>query len=280
MLRQVAAVESERSSKAGRLGRATLWRMQDRVGKTNWPFWVVFAFVLLLWEIAAHWVVRNALIIVPLEEIAKRGVELWSSGQLSRDIAVSGIEVLGGFWLAAVVGTMVGIVSGNWKAVGRVVDPFVSATYAMPIIALAPLFIITLGLGMASKIAVVALASFFPITFTTAAGVRATEAAYRELGRAFSLPPIAILWKIVIPSSIPYILAGFRVAVGRALTVVIAAELFGARDGLGLRILTSSAQFDVAGVYVGVAIFSLAGVVFTKAFYSLERRVAPWRGTQ
>lgn len=250
---------------------------RERLKGINVPFWITLFVIILGWEFFARVVVENSLVIVPLGRITERGLEMWTSGQLWIDIQVSGLEVALGFLVGAVFGVSLGLLTGNWRVAGRAADPIVSALFAMPIIALAPLFIITLGIGIASKVVIVALAVFFPVILNTAAGVRATDVSYRELGKVFHLNEFSILWKIVIPSSIPFILSGFRIATGRALTTVIAAELFGARDGLGLRILTSARAFDVAGVYVGVLIFAAAGVMLTKAFYLLEARVERWR---
>lgn len=249
-----------------------------RLRRVNWPFWVALALALAAWDIVAA-NVANSLVFVPLASIWKRAVSLWQEENLWRDMVTSGLEFLLGYGVAIVMGIVVGTISGHWRRAGRVIDPFVNAAYAMPVIALGPLFIIALGLGIASKVAIVALAAVFPIILNTAAGIAATERSHIELGRAFCLTDSTILWKISLPSSVPYILAGMRVAVGRGLTAIVAGELFGAQAGLGLRILTSATTFDTAGVFVATLILSIAGVLLNQLLHAVEVRIAPWRVT-
>ena len=246
------------------------------IKQRNWPFWIVLVLLLAAWQFGTQ-DLGSSLIIVPPSAVVAKAIELWQSGELLRDIHYSGVEFLLGFIIGAVAGMVVGVISGNWRPLSRVISPFVSSSYATPIIALAPLFILALGIGLVSKVAVVALEVFFPMLLTTAAGVMATESSYRELARAFRLSPFASITKILIPSAIPHIVSGLRVSVGRGLTAVLAAELFGAEAGLGLLILNSSNTFDTAGVFVGIVIFAVSGVSLTRLFSLLERRVAPWR---
>lgn len=246
------------------------------LGKLNWPLLCIVVVLLVLWEVAARQA-ETRLIFVPLEEIWKRGIQMWRDEDLALDIRTSALEFGLGFLIATIAGIVTGIAAGNWQSVGRAILPIITAGYAVPVIALGPLFIIALGLGVASKVAVVALACFFSIALNTMTGARVTGREYRELGRAFNLSAIAVVWKIVLPNCIPYIVSGLRVATGRGLTAVLAAELFGARAGLGWRILNASGTFDTAGVYVGVLIFAFAGVVLAYFWDAVERRIAPWQ---
>jgi ABC-type nitrate/sulfonate/bicarbonate transport system permease component len=242
----------------------------------NWPLLLMGLAFLGAWEIAAHRA-ETTLILVPLGDIWNRGVEMWRHENLLLDIRTSALEFVLGFLIAAVAGIATGVAAGNWYYVGRVALPIVTAGYAVPIIALGPLFIIGLGIGIASKVAVVALACFFSIALNTTTGAKVTGREYRELGRAFNLSPWAVVHKIVLPNCIPYIVSGLRVATGRGITAVLAAELFGARAGLGWRILNASGTFDTAGVYVGVLIFAFAGVALAFLWDVVERKIAPWQ---
>jgi ABC-type nitrate/sulfonate/bicarbonate transport system permease component len=232
--------------------------------------------LLVLWQyIGTH--VSSDLVIVPPTAVATRARQLAASGELWRDLRTSGLEFLIGFAGGAAVGIVVGLVTGAWRTVGRALDPFVHASYAVPIIGIAPLLIVELGLGIAAKAFVVALVVFFPTYLTTSAGVRAAESELRELGRAFRLSPTSVVRKILLPSAVPHILSGLRVSVGHGLTAVLAAELFGAQAGLGLLILNSGNEFDTAGIYVGLIIFAVSGIVITQLFVLLEHLIAPWR---
>ena len=249
------------------------------LGNRNWLFWLSFVALLVAWELLGSAQLVSRLILVPPSDILDRGVELYKSGSLTTDVRASGLEFVLGFSMGAVAGIVVGIMIGAYGRADRLLSPYVSGLYAVPVIAFSPLFIIAFGLGIFSKVVVVAFVVVFPMIFVTSAGVRSTEASFRELGRAFNLKPWESVVKIVLPSSIPYILSGLRVATGRGLAGVLAAELFGARDGVGLLILQSAATFDTAGIFVGIVIFAFAGIVFTAFFFLLERKLAPWRET-
>ncbi|MEI9803405.1 MAG: ABC transporter permease [Pseudolabrys sp.] len=237
--------------------------------------WIFLFVLIVVWQIWGSSV--SQLIIVPPSAIVTRLFELWNDANLALDIQTSAIEFVLGFLLAAAAGIVIGLLSGNIRVISRVTDPLISAIYAMPTIALAPLFIILLGIGVASKVVVVALACFFPIVLTTIAGVRSIDQTYWDVGRVFRLTRFQAVMKITLPSSVPFILSGLQIAVGRGLTAVLAAELFGARNGVGLLILKASSLFDTAAVYVGIFIFAFSGIVLTKLVFLLERKVAPWR---
>jgi NitT/TauT family transport system permease protein len=241
----------------------------------NWPLWTFLLVLVAVWQIWGAAV--SPLILAPPSAIVARLIELWRDANLALDIQTSAIEFALGFLVAALVGVVIGLLSGNIRMISRIIDPLISAIYAMPTIALAPLFIILLGIGIASKVVVVALACFFPIVLTTIAGVRSIDRNYWDVGRVFRLTTLQAVMKITLPSSVPFILSGLQIAVGRGLTAVLAAELFGARNGVGLLILKSSSLFDTAAVYVGILIFAFSGIVLTKFVSLLERKVAPWR---
>src|SRR6185503_6057769 len=153
-----------------------------------------------------------------------------------------------GFAVAAVFGISLGIAIASSDAVRDFVDPWVSAVYATPTVALAPMFIFIFGIDAPSKMAVVFLLAVFPIVINTATGIRSTDQIYIEAARSFSASRAQIFAKVLIPSALPFIVAGLRLGIGRGLVGVVVGELFGARAGLGFLILTSSQTFDTAGL--------------------------------
>jgi NitT/TauT family transport system permease protein len=157
------------------------------------------------------------------------------------------------------------------------VDPWVSMLYATPIIALGPLFILWLGIGAASKIAIVFLTAVFPILINTVSGLTNTDRNLIEVARSFGAGARQIYIKVRMPAALPFIIAGLRLSVARALVGVVVAELFGARAGLGFLILNSAQAFDTAGLFVGVIILAIAGVVAVELLKWLESALAPWR---
>jgi ABC-type nitrate/sulfonate/bicarbonate transport system permease component len=238
---------------------------------------VSFAIAIVLWEFCARVLVANNLFFTPLSDIAVRSVELWSTGELQNHIYVSFIEFAGGFALAVAIGILLGVVLAEFPLVRGLVDPWVSMLYATPIIALGPLFILWLGIGVISKSSIVFLVAVFPILINTVSGLTTTDKVFIEVAESFGANAWQIYVKVRMPAALPFIIAGLRLGVARALVGVVVAELFGARAGLGFLILNSAQSFDTAGVFVGVIILAIAGVLSVELLKWLEFKLAPWR---
>ena len=235
-----------------------------------------FLVVGILWEVAGQskqW----PLVLPPLSAIFSSFGALVASGQIWRHVYTSGMEFLWGFALAAVVGIVLGIAIATNELARDFIDPWISALYATPTVALAPIFILVFGIDMPSKIAVVFLLAIFPIVINTATGIRSTDRVYIEAARSFCATRGQIFTKVLIPSALPFIVAGLRLGVGRGLVGVVVGELFGARAGLGWLVLTASQTFDTAGVWVGVFILAGTGILSVVILQKVERRMAPWR---
>lgn len=231
---------------------------------------------ILLWEALARFV-NNPLFLTSLWVVAQRAVELWSTGELQQHVWVSFVEFAGGFTLAAVLGILCGIGMAASPAARGFFDPWVSMLYATPILALGPLFILWLGIGVGSKIAIIFLTAVFPILINTLAGLTTTDRILLDVARSLGANPLQIYTKVRMPAALPFIIAGLRLSVARALVGVVVAELFGARAGLGFLILSSAQSFDTAAVFVGVIILAVAGIVSVSALKWTEQALAPWR---
>jgi NitT/TauT family transport system permease protein len=192
-------------------------------------------------------------------------------------VYVSFIEFAGGFALAVALGILLGVVLAEFPLIRGLVDPWVSMLYATPIIALGPLFILWLGIGVISKSSIVFLVSVFPILINTVSGLTTTDKVFIEVAESFGANAWQIYVKVRMPAALPFIIAGLRLGVARALVGVVVAELFGARAGLGFLILNSAQSFDTAGVFVGVIILAIAGVLSVELLKWLEFKLAPWR---
>jgi ABC-type proline/glycine betaine transport system permease subunit len=153
-----------------------------------------------------------------------------------------------GLRLAIVVGIPIGLVTGRFRAVEAAIGIYITAGYAMPLVALVPLLVLWLGLGFAVKVAVVFLMSVFPICINTWHGVTAVPKTLIEVGKSFVAPNTVILRRIILPATLPYIMAGIRLAVGRAVVAMVIAEFFTSISGLGAIIITSANNFDTATV--------------------------------
>lgn len=234
----------------------------------------------LLWELAARFLVANPLFFAPISAVFRRAGALWSSGELQTHMLTSFAEFSIGFLVSAVLGVLGGIAMASSKRLADYMDPWVSMLYATPTIALGPLFILWMGIGLGSKIAIIVLISVFPILINTMIGLQTTDRALLDTARSFGASTGQMYRKIRLPAALPYIIAGLRVSVARALVGVVVAELFGARSGLGFLIVTSAQTFDTAGLFVGVLVLAVWGVLAVELLKWLEQWLAPWRFVQ
>ncbi len=232
---------------------------------------------LLLWEWVARYLVKSTLIIVPPSDVGAAFAELLAKGELQTHVYVSGFEFVVGFALAAVVGIGTGMAIGVSDAVRDVLEPWLSALYATPVVAFAPLFVVWMGIGPSSKVAVAFLLAVLPIIINTSTGIRTTEQNLVDVARSFAATRQQVFRKILIPYALPFIIAGLRLGVGRAIIGVVVAEFFGTRAGLGYLILVSSQLFDTSALFVAVVILAGVGVLSVIGLQKLERWLAPWR---
>ncbi len=230
----------------------------------------------LAWEIAGR-SGRWPLLLAPLSDIWVKFVQLTVTGELSRHVLVSLNEFFVGFAIAAVVGIGLGIAIASSDTARDFIDPWVSAVYATPTVALAPLFIFIFGIDAPSKMAVVFLLAVFPIVINTATGMRSTDQIYIEAARSFSANRAQIFTKVLIPSALPFIVAGLRLGIGRGLVGVVVGEFIGAHAGLGYLIFRSSQGFQIDAMWVGVFLLAGTGVLAVIVLQNVERRLAPWR---
>lgn len=232
---------------------------------------------LLLWEIVVWAFTRTDLIVVPPSAIVQAFMELLRSGALQKHIWVSFTEFSAGYLLAAFVGIPVGMLMGRSRALRGVLEPWVIALYATPTIALAPLFIVWLGIGLASKVGIVFLVSVFPILVNSQTGVRMVDVDLVDAALAAGANRRQVFFKVLVPGAFPFLVTGLRLGVGRALIGVVVGELVGAQAGLGYLIAVSAQTFDTASLFVGVVIFAFSGILANEGLKYLEMRIAPWR---
>ena len=239
---------------------------------------VSVALFLIVWELVGNvfqWI--NPMFMSAPSLIFKAAFEMFRSGEIYHDLYVSGIEFLGGYFLAAAVGIPFGIMTGWYKRMSYVFDPFVNAMNATPRVALLPLVIIWLGIGILSKVGIIFLGAVFSILINTRDGVKTTPANLLTAARSFGASEWMVFKTVVIPSTIPFILTGLRLAVGRALVGVLVGELYAATAGIGFMITVAGATFQTDKVFVGVGIFALSGMIGMELLTKLERRFDQWR---
>jgi ABC-type nitrate/sulfonate/bicarbonate transport system permease component len=184
-----------------------------------------------------------------------------------------------GFAIAAVIGILGGIAMARWHAVDTALDPYVSALYSTPYVALAPLFVIWFGIGFDELLVIVVLSAVFVILLNTLAGVKNLAMSYVETGHAFGFTGLAFYRKVVIPGALPYIITGLRLGISRGFVGVIIAELLIRLDRLGFLMVYYSDLLEVAPVFAIAVTLGLIGLLMTEGLKRVEAYISPWRAT-
>lgn len=234
---------------------------------------------LLLWEILARVFLENELLIPPPSSVFRAMWNLTVSGALNEHFLTTFLEFTYGFTVACIFGIILGYLMGMYSWFDEIVDPWIAALYSVPVIAFVPLIIIWFGVGMLSKVIVVFKLTAVAIALNTAAGIKSIEPTWLELGKSLRLTPWQTVYKIRLPATLPYIITGMRLGVGRALLGVVAAELMAANSGLGYLLRDASETWDSPKLFVTVILLALMGLVSFTLIKKLEQKLAPWRET-
>lgn len=230
---------------------------------------------LLIWALIAKLINNQLFLVGPWSVLIRMG-QLFADGTLTSDLKISGTEFIVGMALAIVVGVPVGIGVGMSKFLKASLQPWISGFYSTPVVALSPLLILWFGIGLESKVAVIFSVAVFPIIANTQVGVTSVDPDLVEMARCFDLPLAMRIRHVYMRGSLPLILTGIRLAIGRAIVGVVVAELFGARGGLGYEIQVASQAYDTAALFSTIVLLAVIGVALSALATWLERRSAPW----
>ncbi len=207
-------------------------------------------------------------------------VDLVRSGELARQLLVSLASLAVGFGASILLGIGLGVPMGRSRLFEAALDPHINALYATPQVALTPLLMMWFGLGFAVKVSMVFIFAFFPILINTASGVKNVSGSMVEVGRAYMASERQILMKVVLPAALPFIMAGLKVAVGRAVVGMIVGELFTAITGLGAMLTLYGNLFETAKMFVVIVVLALLGVALIQGAQALERKMSRWKETE
>jgi NitT/TauT family transport system permease protein len=199
------------------------------------------------------------------------------SGQLFYDLGASAAPFFYGLIAAVIVGVPLGILMGWRVRVGLSLDPLMTALYASPLVALAPLVVIFLGVGIPGKAFIVFLLTVFDFVFNAYAGVRSVDPLLLNVVRSFGGGEKDLYVKIIFPSVIPYIVAGARIGIGRALVGVLVGEFFAASEGVGYGIVRFGNFFALDSMFAYILIVTILAVILTQGIRWAERAAFPWR---
>lgn len=239
--------------------------------------WLALAGLAAVWQaaIAIGWL--NPVFLPSPASILRALWQLAISGELWRHLSASLLRIGAGWIIGTAVGLAIGIAMGLSSVSRAVGMPLVSAFYPVPKIALLPLLILWLGIGEAPKIATIAAGVFFPTVIATFSGVDGVPRNLIRMAQSFDLPVTAIVRKVILPSALPAILAGFRISVSTALLLVVAAEMIGAQYGLGAFLLAAGNLMQTDDLMAGVVVLSVLGLGLGALLSFAERMFLEWR---
>ncbi len=247
--------------------------------KRGVPRWAVTAVslvvILLLWEALGRHI--NPIFGAPPSAIFVAFIELVRNGKLAAALLQSLQPFIVGYGVAIAIGVPLGLVIGRFWMAEAALGILVTGGYAMPLVALVPLLVLWFGLGFEVKAAIIFLMSIFPICINTWLGVKSVPKTLIDVGKSFVASDAVILRRIVLPATLPYIMAGIRLAVGRAVVGMVIAEFFTQISGLGGIIINAANNFDTATMFVPIILLMVLAVGLNWLIGRFERLVAPWQ---
>lgn len=240
----------------------------------------VIVLLLIIWELLPYFVPMKQgtrlFFTVPSRILAALW-QMFASGSIWAPLGVSATAFAIGLALAIAAGLPLGILLGRSSTLNAMFDPFITAFNATPRLVFLPLLMLWLGIGLGSKVAVVFLGALFPLLINTHEGVRNADKVLINVVRSFGAKEWDVARLVVIPNSLPFIVVGLRLAIGRAILGVVVAEFFGAQDGLGVLMVRAASSFNVDVVFAGLIIFAVLSLIMTGLVKLVEERMNRWR---
>jgi ABC-type nitrate/sulfonate/bicarbonate transport system permease component len=235
----------------------------------------VLAVLLLLWEFAARG--ANQLMVTTPTRIVAAIWDMTLTGELVRASLDSMSSLVVGFAVAAVFGIVIGFLMGTNRTLELVLDPYINALYAMPLVALIPILMLWVGIGYTAKVVIVVLFSVFPVIINTVTGVKNVDSHYLDIGKAFMATRFMVYRRIIAPYALPYVASGLRIALGRGIIAMIVAEFLTAITGLGGLIINHTNAFETAKAFAPVLVVALLANVLTISVQKVEQHLGRWR---
>ncbi|MBO0849197.1 MAG: ABC transporter permease [Pseudonocardia sp.] len=242
---------------------------------TTWALRLTSVVVIIAaWEVIGRAV--NPVLLSSPSAIAVAFVRMVADGTLPQALAES-LVVLGmGSLMGVAVGLCAGLAAGRNRVLAALIELPLNALYATPSVALIPVIVVWFGFGPTAKTVVVTLFVLFPVLINTMRGVQEVDRELVEVARSFCSPERRMWFDLILPSALPYVVTGLRLAIGRALIGVIVAEFFTAFAGLGNLIVTNANGFRTDRTFVPILVIAVFGVVLTALLEYVERRIVRW----
>lgn len=255
-------------------------RLAAVAGRTVWrgvkPLFAIAAF-LAIWQLAPQAGLVDEVFLPPFTTVAEAFVDLVRSGEMWTHVSTSLGRSLSGFAIALAIAVPLGVAIAWYKPVADLLNPILELFRNTAALALLPVFVLILGIGETSKVALVVYASTFPILLNTITGVRTVDPLLIKSAASLGLTPLRLFQKVILPAALPAIFTGLRMAAASSILVLLAAEMVGARAGLGYLITAAQQNFQIPNMYAGILAISLLGLSFNGLLVALERRFSRWR---
>jgi sulfonate transport system permease protein len=249
-----------------------------RAGAALLP-WLVPVLLIAAWDIASRTGALSTRILPSPESVLRAARHLVETGELWRNLLVSGGRALTGFALGGAAGFLLGLLTGASKVFETLFDGTVQMLRTIPNLALIPLVILWLGIGEEAKVLLIAVGVFFPLYLNTYHGVRTVDAGLREMARVYGLRGPALFWNVLLPGALPSILVGVRFALGSMWLTLIAAEALAAESGIGYMTTTAREFMQTDVVVVGTLLYALLGKGADSLARLLERSLLRWHSS-
>ena len=192
-------------------------------------------------------------------------------------LAASLFRLAAGILFGTAIGSVLGFAMGAYRPIRVVLDPFVAALHPIPKLAIFPLFLITLGLGESSRIAVIVSASLFPMLLSVMNGVLQINRFYFEIAASYGASKKMMLLRVILPGSLPSFFSGLRLALNTSLVLVIAVEMLSADDGLGALVWMAWQTMRINETFAVLIVIAVLGLIFNNVVYIMCRRLIPWQ---
>ena len=241
---------------------------------SSWGLVTVFA---AAWEIAPRAGIVDRTFLPPLSEVLLDGGRLIANGQLLTHVEASLSRALAGLFVAILIGIPMGLAIGWYARLAEIVTPLLEVFRSTAPLALLPVFILFLGIGEASKAALVIYSCLWPILLNTISGVHGVDPLLIKAARGMGLSPARLFFKVILPAAVPTIFVGVRLAGAFSLVVLIAAEMIGAKSGLGYLIIYAQYNFQLQDMYVGILTITAIGLLLNRGLMALERHFTSWK---
>lgn len=235
------------------------------------------ALLVLIWEFAPRLGIVDANFVPPLSTVLSTWTEMLLNGKLFDHLGASLTRSASGFGLALVTAIPLGAAIAAYPPVRDLFAPMLEVFRNTAALAILPVFILVLGIGETSKIAIVLFACFFPILLNTISGVSTVDVQLLRTARVLELSPVATFAKVIFPAALPTIFTGIRISAAAAILVLIAAEMIGATEGLGYLINYSQMNFLIPEMYAGIITTSALGLLINYSLVAIEKRLSTWR---